>query len=107
VRVKKEKAIVIKPRVLTGTGFLFAPDGRTLVAAADYRFRAVSSGEVNEWGGTIKLLREIPLNAEYVLGMEGQEDDRSGRIRLDAVRQVRIKKVTVYEYTFKGVSPLL
>jgi hypothetical protein len=106
MRTKKGKDIIFKPKMLAETGLILAADGKTFVTAADYRFKAVSFGEVKDWGGTITVMSELPQDVEYVLSLAGEEDDRSGRIRLDSVKKIQTKKITAYEYMFQGVSPL-
>jgi hypothetical protein len=103
---KKEKDIVVKPKVLANTGYLLTADGQQFIIAAEYKFKAPSFGEVAEWEGTVTTIAELPMNVEYVLSLEQEEDDRAGRIRLESVNIMRKGKVTAYEYTFKGVSPL-
>ena len=106
MRTKKEKDIVLKPKVLAETGLLLAADGKQLIAGADYKFRALPFGEVAEWSGTVTTMSELPMDVEYVLSLEQEEDDRSGRIRLESMKITQKGKITACEYTFKGVSPL-
>jgi hypothetical protein len=106
MRTIKEKDIVIKSKVLAETGLLLAADGKQLVAGADYKFKALSFGEVAEWNGTVTTISELPMDVEYVLSLEQEEDDRRGRIQLLSMKKTQKGKIAAYEYTFKGVSPL-
>jgi hypothetical protein len=105
MRTKKEKDIVVKAKMLSDTGLILAADGRQLVIAADYKFRAKPFGEVAEWGGTLTTISEIPMDGEYTLELE-QEDGRTGKIKLESVKEKNQGKVTVCEYTFRGVTAL-
>jgi hypothetical protein len=105
MRTKKEKDIVVKAKMLSDTGLILSAEGKQFVIAADYKFRAKTFGEVAEWGGTLITVSEIPMDTEYTLELE-QEDGRSGRIKLESVNEKCLVKVTVYEYTFRGVTAL-
>ena len=102
---REPKDIVPKIKMLNGTGLLFTADGKRFVSAVDYKFRAKTFGEVPEWKGTISVLNEIPMEVEYVLELE-QDDERTGKIRLEEVKQKHHKGVDSYAYTFRGVTPL-
>jgi hypothetical protein len=104
---KKERDIIVKPKVLANTGYLLMADGKQLVAAADYKFKALPFGDVAEWSGKVTTICQLPMDIEYVLSLQQEEDDRAGRIRLESVNIMKKGKVTAYEYTFKGVSPLI
>jgi hypothetical protein len=106
MRTKKEKDIVVKAKMLSDTGLILSADGKQFVIAADYKFRAKTFGEVEEWGGTLTTLGEIPMDGEYTLELDQEEDGRSGKIKLDSVEEKKQGKVTVYEYTFRGVTAL-
>lgn len=103
---KSGRKIVIKPKVLENTGYLMAADGKQFIIAGGYKIKAVPFGEVAEWGGTIATIAEVPMDVEYVLCLEPDEDNRSGRISLESVKQSKQGQFTVYRYTFKGISAL-
>jgi hypothetical protein len=103
---RQVKDIVAKEKILNGTGLLYAADGKQFITAADYKFRAKTFGEVAEWGGIIGVLNELPMDTEYVLELE-RDDERTGKVRLESVKKRQQKSATGYEYTFKGVTPLL
>lgn len=105
MRTKKGRDIVVKAKTLSDTGLILSAEGKQFVIAADYKFRAKTFGEVAEWGGTLTTLSEIPMDGEYTLELE-QEDGRTGKIKLDSVKEKQQGKVAVYEYTFRGVTAL-
>ena len=105
MRTKKERDIVVKAKMLSDTGLILSAEGKQFVIATDYKFRAKTFGEVAEWGGTLTTVSEIPMDGEYTLELE-QEDGRSGKIKLDSVKERKQGKVTVCEYTFRGVTAL-
>ena len=96
----------MKAKTLNNTGVLLDEDGRELVTFADYRIKAPPSGEVEEWGGLLMVLAELPMDVEYTLELD-TEDGRSGRIKLESEREVRRGGMTVHEYAFKGISSLM
>ena len=106
MRTKKEKGIVVKAKMLSDTGLILSAEGKQFVIAADYKFRAKPFGEVAEWGGTLTTLSGIPMDGEYTLELEQKEDGRTGKIKLESVKEKKQGKVTVCEYTFRGVTAL-
>ena len=100
------KKIVFKPVVLKDGGYVMTADGREFVIAADYKIKALLFGEVAEWGGAIATVAEIPMDVEYMLCLEPEGDDRSGRIKLESVKRSKQGQFAVYKYTFTGTSPL-
>ncbi len=103
---KQVKDIVAKVKTLNGTGLLYDAEGIQFIKAVNYRFRARAFGEVTKWSGIIAVLTETPMDVEYVLELE-EEDERIGKLKLESVIKKEQKGVTVYEYTFTGVTPLM
>ena len=92
--------------MLSDTGLILAADGKQFVIAADYKFKAKPFGEVAEWGGTLTTISEIPMDGEYTLELEQEEDGRTGKIKLESVKEKNQKGIASYEYIFRGVTAL-
>ena len=103
---RQGKKITTKVKTLNSTGLLYDAGGTQFIKAVNYKFRAKAFGEVARWSGTIATLTEIPMDAEYVLELE-EEDERTGKLRLESMQRKEQKGITIYEYTFRGLTPLM
>ena len=99
--------MVARIKIFTGSGLLYEADTKKFISIVDYKVKANSSGEATKWGGTVTMMSEIPMDVEYSLELEQEEDGRNGRIKLESGKEKKLKGLVYREYVFTGLEPLV